>query len=72
MLLHNTLCARCHNEVRSSFSLVRALTDTHIPTVHRTANITTTPQTTRWRGPESNGEIFEVGQHGQASEDCLG
>ena len=72
MSLHDTLCARCHNEVRSSFSLVRALTDTQIPTVHRTANITTTPQTMRWRGPESNGEIFEVGQHGQASEDCLG
>ena len=72
MLLHNTLCARCHNEVRSSFSLVRALTDTQIPTIHRTANITTTQQTTRWRGPESNGEIFEVGQQGQASEDCLG
>ena len=46
MSLHNTLCARCHNEVRSSFSLVRALTDIHMPTVHRTANITTTPQTT--------------------------
>ena len=46
MSIHNTLCARCHNEVRSSFSLVRALTDTHMPTVHRTANITTTPQTT--------------------------
>ena len=46
MSLHNTLCARCHNEVCSSFSLVRALTDTHMPTVHRTANITTTPQTT--------------------------
>ena len=46
MSLHSTLCARCYNEVRSSFSLVRALTDTHMPTVHRTANITTTPQTT--------------------------
>ena len=49
MSLHNArdrLCALCHNEVRSSFSLVRALTDTHMPTVHRTANITTTPQTT--------------------------
>ena len=43
---HDTLCVRCHNEVCSSFSLVRALTDTHMPTVHRTANITTTPQTT--------------------------
>ena len=43
---HDTLCVRWHNEVCSSFSLVRTLTDTHMPTVHRTANITTTPQTT--------------------------
>ena len=46
MTLHDTLCARCHNEVRSPFSLVHALTDIHMATVHRTANIAKTPQTT--------------------------
>ena len=45
MTLHDTVCARCHNEVRSPFSLVRALTDIHMQTVHRTSNIATTPQT---------------------------
>jgi hypothetical protein len=44
MMLHDTLCARCHNEVCPPFSLVRALTDILMPTVHRTANIATTPQ----------------------------
>ena len=38
MTLHNTLCARCHNEVRSPFSLVRTLTDILMPTVHKTVN----------------------------------
>ena len=46
MTLRDTLCARCHNDVCSPFSLVRALTDIHMPTVHRMANTTTTPQTT--------------------------
>ena len=46
MILHDTLCARCHNEVRSPFSLVHVLTDIHMATVHRTANIAKTPQTT--------------------------
>ena len=32
MTLHDTVCARCHNEVRSPFSLVRALTDIHMQT----------------------------------------
>ena len=31
---HDTLCARCHNEVRSPFSLVHALTDIHMATIH--------------------------------------
>jgi hypothetical protein len=39
MTLHDTVCAWCHNEVRSPFSLVRALTDILMPTVHKTANI---------------------------------
>ena len=39
MMLLDTLCARCHNQVRSPFSLVHALTDILIPTVHKTANI---------------------------------
>ena len=46
MTLHDTLCVRCHNEVRSPFSLVRALTDIHMQTVHRTSNIATMPQPT--------------------------
>ena len=46
MTVHDTLCVRCHNEVRSPFSLVRALTDIHMQTVHRTSNIATTPPTT--------------------------
>ena len=41
MTLHNTLCARCHNEVGSPFSLVRTLTDILMPTVHKTANSAT-------------------------------
>ena len=47
-MLHDTLCARCHNEVCSPFSvfsLVRALNDILMLTVHRTVNIATTPQT---------------------------
>ena len=43
---HDTLCVRWHNEVCSSFSLVRTLTDTHMQTVHRTSNIATMPQPT--------------------------
>ena len=41
MTLHNTLCARCHNEVGSPFSLVCTLTDILMPTVHKTANSAT-------------------------------
>jgi hypothetical protein len=46
MRLHDTLCAGGHNEVRSPFSLVHALTDINMATVHRTANIAKTPQIT--------------------------
>ena len=46
MTLRDTLCARCHNDVCSPFSLVRALTDIHMQTVHRMANTATTPQPT--------------------------
>ena len=45
-MLHETFCAKCHNEVSSPFSLVRALTDIHMQTVHRTSNIATMPQPT--------------------------
>ena len=41
MTFHVTLCTGCHNEVLSPLSLVRALTDIHMLTVHRTANIAT-------------------------------
>ena len=41
MTLHDTLGARCHNEVGSPFSPVRTLTDILMPTVHKTANSAT-------------------------------